>query len=125
MKRQQLLKDWLKSLYPNQDFTLAPASADASFRRYFRATFAVRSLIVMDAPPEHEDCRPFTHIAQLFGDAGVNTPKVIAQDLQQGFLLLSDLGDITYLQALNTDSSRRGRTSAVDAAGHARPRPRP
>jgi len=107
MKRQQLLNDWLKSLYPNQAFTLAPASADASFRRYFRATFANHSLIVMDAPPEHENCRPFIHIAQLFGDAGVNTPKIIAQDLQQGFLLLSDLGNITYLQALNTDSARQ------------------
>ncbi len=106
MIRQQLINDWLKSLYPKQTFTLAPASADASFRCYFRATFTDRSLIVMDAPPEHEDCRPFIHIAQLFGDTGVNTPKVIAQDLQQGFLLLSDLGNITYLQALNIDSAR-------------------
>jgi hypothetical protein len=115
MKRQQLLNDWLKSLYPYQAFTLAPASADASFRRYFRATFTDRSLIVMDAPPEHEDCRPFIHIAQLFGDAGVNTPKVIAQNLQQGFLLLSDLGNITYLQALNIDSAKQLYADACNA----------
>jgi hypothetical protein len=106
MKRQQQLTDWLKSLYPDHPFTLAPASADASFRRYFRATFADHTLIVMDAPPQHEDCRPFIHVAQLFAEAGVNVPKVIAQDLQQGFLLLSDLGNTTYLQALNTDSNR-------------------
>ena len=106
MKRQQLLHDWLQSLYPAQEFSLAPASADASFRRYFRATFADRTMIVMDAPPQHEDCRPFIRIAQLFAAAGVHVPEIIAQDLQQGFLLLSDLGNTTYLEALNTDSNR-------------------
>lgn len=106
MKRQQLLNDWLQSLYPAQPFTLAPASADASFRRYFRATFADRTMVVMDAPPQHEDCRPFIRIAQLFAAAGVHVPEIIAQDLEQGFLLLGDLGNITYLQALNTDSNR-------------------
>lgn len=106
MKRQQLLHDWLKNLYPDHPFTLAPASADASFRRYFRATFADRTLIVMDAPPQQEDCRPFIHVAKLFAQAGVNVPEIIAQDLNQGFLLLSDLGKITYLEALNTDSNR-------------------
>ena len=106
MKRQQMLTDWLQNLYPDRSFTLAPASADASFRRYFRATFDDHTLIVMDAPPQHEDCRPFIQIAQLFAQAGVNVPRIIAQDLQQGFLLLSDLGNVTYLQALNTDSTR-------------------
>ncbi len=107
MKRQQQLTVWLHSLYPEQEFSLAPASADASFRRYFRATFTDRSLIVMDAPPQHEDCRPFIRIAQLFGEAGVNVPQIIAQDLEQGFLLLTDLGNTTYLEALNTDSARQ------------------
>ena len=106
MKRQQLLHDWLKSLYPDHPFSLAPASADASFRRYFRATFAERTLVVMDAPTQHEDCRPFIHIAQLFAQAGVHVPKIIAQDLEQGFLLLSDLGNTTYLQALNAENAR-------------------
>lgn len=106
MKRQQQLNDWLKSLYPDQPFSLAPASADASFRRYFRATFADRTLVVMDAPIQHEDCRPFIHIAQLFAEAGVHVPQIIAQDLQQGFLLLSDLGNTTYLQVLSTDNAR-------------------
>lgn len=55
----------------------------------------------MDAPPEHEDCRPFIHVAELFGSAGVHVPKVLEQDLAQGFLLLSDLGSTTYLSALD------------------------
>lgn len=115
MKRQQQLNDWLKSLYPEQQFTLAPASADASFRRYFRATFATQTLVVMDAPPQHEDCRPFIRIAQLFAEAGVHVPQIIAQDLEQGFLLLSDLGNTTYLQALNTDTNRALYTDACNA----------
>jgi hypothetical protein len=106
MERQLLLSNWLKSLYPEQPYELAPASADASFRRYFRARFADRSLVVMDAPPQHEDCRPFIHVAQLFSKAGVHVPEILAQDLQQGFLLLSDLGDTTYLQALNADNPK-------------------
>src|SRR5665811_2467134 len=101
MQRQHQLTEWLHSLFPNEKFAIAPASADASFRRYFRATFADRTLIVMDAPPQHEDCRPFLHVAKLFEDAGTHVPHVYAQDLSQGFLLLSDLGNTTYLQVLN------------------------
>jgi N-acetylmuramate 1-kinase len=115
MKRQQLLNDWLKNLYPEQPFSLAPASADASFRRYFRATFADHTLVVMDAPPQHEDCRPFIHIAQLFAEAGVHVPQIIAQNLEQGFLLLSDLGNTTYLQALTPDNARQLYSDACNA----------
>jgi aminoglycoside/choline kinase family phosphotransferase len=84
-------------------FTLAPASNDASFRRYFRISFAdgAAPLIVMDAPPDKEDCRPFVHVTGLFAAAGAHVPKLLAQDLDQGFLLLSDLGHTTYLSALN------------------------
>jgi len=106
MKRQQLLHDWLKSLYPDQPFTLAPASADASFRRYFRATFNDHTLVAMDAPTEHENCHPFITVAQLFAKAGVHVPTIIAKNLEQGFLLLSDLGNTTYLQALNSDNPK-------------------
>ena len=95
MQRQQQLAEWLHSQFPDEAFTLAPASADASFRRYFRATFADRALIVMDAPPQQEDCRPFLHVAKLFEDAGAHVPHVYAQDIDQGFLLLSDLGNTT------------------------------
>ena len=91
---------------------LAPASADASFRRYFRASFDDAAMphiaphIIMDAPPDKEDCRPFIATAALLGATGVNVPKVLAQDLNQGFLLLTDLGNTTYLAALNADATR-------------------
>jgi aminoglycoside/choline kinase family phosphotransferase len=82
------------------------ASADASFRRYFRVTLENGDTrIVMDAPPEREDCRPFLKVAALFRDAGVHLPEVHAQDLEQGFLLLSDLGDTTYLDVLDAASA--------------------
>jgi aminoglycoside/choline kinase family phosphotransferase len=106
MERQKQITTWLAALWPGRSFTLAPASADASFRRYFRVTLddgATR--IVMDAPPANEDCRPWLHVQQLFQAAGVHVPEVIAQDLDQGFLLLSDLGDTTYLQALDADNA--------------------
>ncbi|MDP1639123.1 MAG: phosphotransferase [Candidatus Nitrotoga sp.] len=115
MKRQQQIKTWLHSKFPDSAFNISPASADASFRRYFRATFADHTLIVMDAPPKNEDCRPFIHIAQLFGTAGVHVPQVLAQDLEQGFLLLTDLGNTTYLQALNSTNARELYGAATDA----------
>jgi len=115
MKRQQQIKAWLHSKFPDSLFTLSPASADASFRRYFRATFADRTLIVMDAPPQNEDCRPFVHVAQLFSAAGVHVPQVLAQDLEQGFLLLTDLGNTTYLQALNASNAHELYSAATDA----------
>ncbi|OGV74082.1 MAG: aminoglycoside phosphotransferase, partial [Methylophilales bacterium RIFCSPHIGHO2_02_FULL_57_10] len=94
----------------------APASADASFRRYFRATFADgHTMIVMDAPPQHEDCGPFIRVAELFGEAGVQVPKVLAQNIEQGFLLLSDLGSTTYLAALDDASADRLYREANDA----------
>jgi N-acetylmuramate 1-kinase len=115
MQRQQQLAEWLHSLFPDEQFTLAPASADASFRRYFRANFGDRTLIVMDAPPKQEDCRPFLHIAKLFEEAGTHVPHVYAQDLNQGFLLLSDLGNTTYLQALTSANARELYDAATDA----------
>ena len=115
MERQQQLTEWLHSLFPDTSFSLAPASADASFRRYFRATFAERTLVVMDAPPQHEDCLPFVHVAKLFSASGVHVPQIVAQDLAQGFLLLSDLGNTTYLHALNSDTAPELYGAAVDA----------
>ncbi len=116
MQRQKQLAEWLSSLYPNQTFTLAPASADASFRRYFRATFTDGSTkVIMDAPPQHEDCKPFLHIGKLFEEAGAHVPHVYAQDLAKGFLLLSDLGNTTYLQALDAGSARGLYDHAIDA----------
>ena len=115
MQRQRQLTEWLFSLYPNEIFTIAPASADASFRCYFRATFPDKTLIVMDAPPQHEDCKPFLHVAKLFENAGVHVPHVYAQNLEQGFLLLSDLGNSTYLQALKKETAHPLYSAATDA----------
>ncbi len=116
MQRQQQAIEWLKTQFPNDTFTLAPASADASFRRYFRATFTNGSTkIIMDAPPQHEDCKPFLQVAKLFADAGTHTPHVYAQDLELGFLLLSDLGNTTYLQALTADNAPQLYSAATDA----------
>jgi aminoglycoside/choline kinase family phosphotransferase len=107
--RNQELHDWLSPILKNDfqqtDFTLTTASADASFRRYFRVHLSDKTLIAMDAPPPQENCEPFVQIAQLFGAAGLNVPKVLAQDLTRGFLLLSDLGDVTYLSQLNKDNA--------------------
>jgi len=88
---------------PGVDCTPEPASADASFRRYFRIRDGASSWIVMDAPPAHEDCRPFVRVAGLMREAGLNAPQVLAQDLQGGFLLLTDLGNTTFLAALRAD----------------------
>ena len=116
MQRQEQLTEWLSGLYPNEKFTISPASADASFRRYFRATFADGTTkIVMDAPPQHENCEPFLHIGKLFGDAGTHVPHVYAKDLTHGFLLLSDLGNTTYLQALTRDNAKQLYNAATDA----------
>lgn len=93
----------------------APASADASFRRYFRVTHGADTWVVMDAPPEREDCKPFIHIAQLMLDAGINGPRVIAQDLAQGYLLLSDLGRQTFLHVLTADNADALFTAAISA----------
>ena len=101
LDRITLLQDWLsKSLACNR-FSLEPASSDASFRRYFRVRTADgATLIVMDAPPEKENCEPFIRIAKLLGSAGVNVPALLDQDTTLGFLLLSDLGATTYLDEL-------------------------
>lgn len=119
--RLQALGHWLASIA--EPFALdmaqwAPASADASFRRYFRIgshDSAHPSLIVMDAPPPQEDCRPFVHVAQLLADAGLQAPKVLAEDLAQGFLLLTDLGRETYLDVITEDNARPLMRAALDA----------
>jgi aminoglycoside/choline kinase family phosphotransferase len=101
LERLTQLQAWLQQVLPGETFSLAPASSDASFRRYFRISLATRMLIAMDAPPAQENCAPFIQVAQLFSAAGVHVPEIFAQDLQQGFLLLSDLGADTYLAQLN------------------------
>ena len=116
MERQKQIRTWLAALWPGRDFTLAPASADASFRRYFRVTLDDGTTrIIMDAPPENEDCRPWLHVQQVFREAGAHVPEVLAQDLAQGYLLLSDLGNTTYLQALNSANAAALYADAIAA----------
>jgi aminoglycoside/choline kinase family phosphotransferase len=98
--RIRALDAWLRTALPGASFRLEPASADASFRRYFRVFLDGRTLIAMDAPPEREDSRPFVKVARLLRDAGLNAPEVLADDLAQGFLLVTDLGTRSYLAAL-------------------------
>ncbi len=100
------LADWLQLQFPGQNLDIHPASADASFRRYFRVGLADGSTrIAMDAPPAHEDCRPFLAVQSLFESAGVHVPAVHAQDVDRGFLLLSDLGNTTYLDVLDPENA--------------------
>jgi aminoglycoside/choline kinase family phosphotransferase len=106
-QRLEQLKRWLDDELTFRDYTLNPASSDASFRRYFRVLHNGENFIVMDAPPDREDSRPFIEISRRLFDAGLNVPEVIDQDLAQGFLLLSDLGSTPYLGELNAASVER------------------
>ena len=102
--RDQLVTDWVAGRFPDQAVRITPASADASFRRYFRLTWPDGGTrILMDAPPEKEDCKPFIHVAGLLATAKLAAPRVLDQDLENGFLLLTDLGRVGYLDALNAD----------------------
>ena len=105
--RENALNDWLNSINEYSLTELRPASADASFRRYFRVTDNNdgNTYVVMDAPPDKEDCAPFIHITQLLRNAGVNSPEILQQNTKQGFLLLSDLGERPYLDHLNNQSA--------------------
>jgi aminoglycoside/choline kinase family phosphotransferase len=114
--RRTRLEQWLAGELRGAAFTLTPASEDASFRRYFRASLEDgRSFVAMDAPPDKEDCRPFVRIARLLHEAGVHAPEVHAQDLGAGFLLLSDLGTRTYLAELNAATAAGLMSDAIDA----------
>ena len=115
-ERRNRLERWLATPLHGARFTLTPASEDASFRRYFRATLDDgRTFVVMDAPPEKEDSRPFVRIARMLADAGVHAPVVHAHDLGAGFLLLSDLGTRTYLAELTPATAGTLMSDATDA----------
>jgi aminoglycoside/choline kinase family phosphotransferase len=121
-QRLKLLTQWLEKVVEGSSSQITPASADASFRRYFRINSPVSmkcdygdSLIVMDAPPDKENSEPFIVISQLLGKVGVNVPRVIEKDLSQGFLLLTDLGNKPYLDALNEETVESLYAEALDA----------
>ena len=116
-RRDQVIA-WLRSMaarHAIEPDSLQPASADASFRRYFRVQAGAGSLIAMDAPPDKEDVRPFVHVAGLLRAAGLNAPEVIEADEQQGLLLLSDLGRDTYLDVLDESNAPGLFSDATDA----------
>ena len=112
--RSKALLQWLAQL-GYRDIELAPASSDASFRSYLRFTHGHNSLVVMDAPPEREDCRPFVNVAGRLRAAGLSAPEVLAQDLEQGFLLLTDFGRDDYLSRLDKASFDTLYADALDA----------
>src|SRR5512143_453162 len=102
-ERQLHFERWLAPLvdrFALDTASLAPASSDASFRRYLRIHSPTHSFIVMDAPPPQEDVQPFVDIARRIAAAGLHAPQVLAVDEDRGFLLLSDLGRTLYLDAL-------------------------
>lgn len=99
--RESLVLAWLNTVLPAPLIRMAPASSDASFRRYFRVWSDGQTRIVMDAPPDKEDCRPFVAIAQALRELGLNAPEILASDCDQGLLLLTDLGSRQYLAELD------------------------
>ena len=116
--RLNALRTWLRTLPAAlgvREQTLRPASADASFRRYFRLDAGGGTLIAMDAPPEREDSAAYVRVADLLHGAGLNAPRILAQDLAQGFLLLTDLGQQTYLHVLDEANAASLYGAAIDA----------
>ena len=120
-EREAAFRRWLEPLAAAHGLdvrSVAPASADASFRRYFRVEAVApsgRSMIVMDAPPERENVRPFVDLAGRIRAAGLHAPEVLAADEQQGFLLLQDLGTTLYLDALQADGAAQADALMRDA----------
>ncbi len=113
--RFRALEAWLRTALAGASFRLEPASADASFRRYFRVFLDRGTFIAMDAPPDRENSAPFVHVAQLLRRAGLNAPEVHQHDLAKGFLLVTDLGTTPYLAALDEGNAQRLLGDATDA----------
>lgn len=109
---------WTRSVLRDATLTLEPASSDASFRSYWRTHHDGVSWIVMDSPPAQEDPRPWLAIGERLAAAGLHVPAVRAHDLEQGFLLIEDLGSRLYLPALNDDSADQLYGDAMDALLH-------
>lgn len=104
--RDQALASWLQGLADKHQLDLesvSAASSDASFRRYFRIASAQGTVIAMDAPPQQENSHPFVDVTRRLQQVHLNVPDILAQDLDQGFLLLTDLGVQTYYQAAQQD----------------------
>lgn len=103
-QREQLIYTWLTSVLKNDQFKIAFLAGDASFRRYARIQLQNKTYMLMDAPPEKEDCVPFVTIDEFFAGHGVRVPQIVAKDLAQGFLLLEDFGDVLLSTLLNDET---------------------
>jgi len=114
-ERATAAREWAVENTGWHDATFAPASADASFRRYFRIALNGTSRIVMDAPPEHEPLDAFIDIAARLGNAGLNVPAILDQDRERGFLLLGDLGDRPWHRVLDAGNADAMFTDAIAA----------
>lgn len=116
--REAAFDSWFSAVAPAHQLvpaTLRLASADASFRRYFRVDRPDTSCIIMDAPPDKEDCAPFAKVAALMMAAGLNVPQVLAWEPSQGFMLLSDLGQQTMMQVINREDPAANHTLYLQA----------
>ena len=103
-QREQIIHTWITSVLDSDQFVINFLPGDASFRRYARIKLNNKTFMLMDAPPEKEDCVPFVTIDQFFDTHGVRVPHIVAKDLQQGFLLLEDFGDVLLSTLLNDDT---------------------
>ena len=103
-QREQIIHTWITSVLDSDQFEINFLPGDASFRRYARIKLNNKTFMLMDAPPEKEDCVPFVTIDQFFDTHGVRVPHIVAKDLQQGFLLLEDFGDVLLSTLLNDDT---------------------
>ncbi|KTD19940.1 aminoglycoside phosphotransferase family protein [Legionella londiniensis] len=103
--RQRALNKWLNDILNSTSFSLTPLAGDASFRQYFRLHHGECQYVVMDAPPDKEPISPFIHIADILAQAGIHTPHIFALDEVQGFVLMEDLGDLSFLKSLTSHNS--------------------
>lgn len=113
--RLELAREWIREALGVASVDLQPASMDASFRRYFRVRTTDTSLVLMDAPPEKENCRPYVAVGDLLAEAGVHVPEIHARNLESGFLLLEDLGTRCYMDELDSGSADALYADAIDS----------
>lgn len=100
-QREQLIQTWLEAVLKSDQFEINFLAGDASFRRYARVGLQNKTYMLMDAPPEKEDCVPFVMIDEFFDANGVRVPHIVAKDLERGLLLLEDFGDVVLSTLLN------------------------
>ena len=103
-QREQLIQTWVASVLESDQFEISFLAGDASFRRYARIKLNNKTFMLMDAPPEKEDCVPFVTIDEFFHQYGVRVPQIVAKDLENGFLLLEDFGDVLLSNLLNNET---------------------